>query len=336
MNFRHILLFEYFLKFIFVKLLISVISIKFSLFLCCSFLYCVYQLIDWLNFLHFGVGSFVFLLCLSIDWLILIVIVFCIQAVWMGCFVNFQTHFSSLSEFRIVFETYAIVSQINIPSIDLLVLQFDFCIFMLLFWQDVDWFVGWLNDWKCFCHSQKAESQLAYELQAAKEKQKIRLEELNIDVVERRKQIEVEEKEILRREKELRTLVTLPADYEARRVALVAEGERAARIRLAEGDAQRIRAIGTAEASSTQAKGQAEAERMRMRAAAYQNYGTAAITQLVLEAMPLVNIVISWHFLLTVLFIDRLMYLFFRSIELSIVWMIFWLLKWTHLTYHFF
>ncbi|OWA53217.1 Flotillin-2 [Hypsibius exemplaris] len=137
-------------------------------------------------------------------------------------------------------------------------------------------------------NTKKAEAQLAYELQAAKEKQKIRLEELNIDVVERRKQIEVEEKEILRREKELRTLVTLPADYEARRVALSAEGERAARIRVAEGDAAKIRAIGLAEAASTQAKGQAEAERMRMRAAAYANYGTAAITQLVLESMPLI------------------------------------------------
>lgn len=38
---------------------------------------------------------------------------------------------------------------------------------------------------------QKAESALAYELQAAKIKQKIRNEEIQIEVVERRKQIEV-------------------------------------------------------------------------------------------------------------------------------------------------
>jgi flotillin len=137
--------------------------------------------------------------------------------------------------------------------------------------------------------SQKAEAQLAYELQAAKEKQKIRLEEMNIDVMERRKQIEVEEKEILRREKELRTLITLPADYEARRVALAAEGERTARIRIAEGEALKIRAIGDAEAATVQAKGNAEADRMSMRAKAYKSYGTTAITQLVLEAMPLVS-----------------------------------------------
>ena len=45
---------------------------------------------------------------------------------------------------------------------------------------------------------QKAEAELAYELQAAREKQKIRSEEIEIDVVERKKQIDIEEKEILR------------------------------------------------------------------------------------------------------------------------------------------
>ena len=38
---------------------------------------------------------------------------------------------------------------------------------------------------------QKADAELAYELQAAKEKQKIRLEEIAIDIIERKKQIEV-------------------------------------------------------------------------------------------------------------------------------------------------
>merc|ERR1719464_1711560 len=48
----------------------------------------------------------------------------------------------------------------------------------------------------------KAEAQLAYELQAAKIQQKIRNEEIQIQVVERRKQIEIEEQEIKRKEKE--------------------------------------------------------------------------------------------------------------------------------------
>lgn len=75
---------------------------------------------------------------------------------------------------------------------------------------------------------QKAEAQLAYELEAAKVKQKIRNEEIEIDVVERRKQIAVEEKEILRREKELTATIRLPAEAEAYRVEMIAQGKRCA------------------------------------------------------------------------------------------------------------
>merc|ERR1719325_143075 len=72
----------------------------------------------------------------------------------------------------------------------------------------------------------KAEAQLAYELQAAKIQQKIRNEEIQIQVVERRKQIEIEEQEIRRKEKELMSTVKLPAEAEAFKVQTVAEGNR--------------------------------------------------------------------------------------------------------------
>jgi len=49
----------------------------------------------------------------------------------------------------------------------------------------------------------KAESQLAYELQAAKIRQRIRNEEIQIEVVERRKQIEIETQEVHRKDREL-------------------------------------------------------------------------------------------------------------------------------------
>ena len=75
-------------------------------------------------------------------------------------------------------------------------------------------------------HAQKAEAELAYELQAAKEKQKIRSEEIEIEVVERRKQIQVEEKEIMRKEKELMANVKRPAEAEAYKVEQLAEGQR--------------------------------------------------------------------------------------------------------------
>merc|ERR1719297_401843 len=72
----------------------------------------------------------------------------------------------------------------------------------------------------------KAEAQLAYELQAAKIQQGIKQEELQIQVVERRKQIEIEEQEIKRKEKELRATVRLPAEAEGFKVQTVAEGMR--------------------------------------------------------------------------------------------------------------
>jgi len=73
---------------------------------------------------------------------------------------------------------------------------------------------------------QKAEAQLAYELQAAKIRQKIRNEEIQIEVVERRKQIEIEEQEVQRKERELNATVRLPAEAESYRVQMIAEGKR--------------------------------------------------------------------------------------------------------------
>lgn len=54
----------------------------------------------------------------------------------------------------------------------------------------------------------------------------------------------------------------------------------------AQAEAEKIRKIGEAEAASIEAVGKAEAEKMRMKAEAYQQYGEAAKTALVLEALP--------------------------------------------------
>ena len=47
--------------------------------------------------------------------------------------------------------------------------------------------------------------------------------------------------------------------------------------------------IGAAEAAAIEAIGKAEAERMRQKAAAYKQYGDAALMSLILEAMPKVG-----------------------------------------------
>lgn len=57
-------------------------------------------------------------------------------------------------------------------------------------------------------------------------------------------------------------------------------------IAIAAAEAEKIKKIGAAEALAIEAVGRAEAESMRMKAAAYKQYGDAAVTALVLEALP--------------------------------------------------
>merc|ERR1719347_1642370 len=135
-------------------------------------------------------------------------------------------------------------------------------------------------------NSAKAEAQLAYELQAAKTQQKIRNEEIQIQVVERRKQIEIEEQEIKRKEKELTATVKLPAEAEAFKVQTVAEGNRTRVVETAKAEGEKIKLIGAADARAVEAVGRAEAESMRMKASAYKQYGDAAVMSLVLESLP--------------------------------------------------
>lgn len=61
------------------------------------------------------------------------------------------------------------------------------------------------------------------------------------------------------------------------------------KVLIAQAEAEKIKRVGEAEASSIEAVGKAEAEKMRLKAEAYQQYGEAAKTALVLEALPKVN-----------------------------------------------
>jgi len=135
-------------------------------------------------------------------------------------------------------------------------------------------------------NARKAEAELAYELQAAKERQGIREQQIEIEVIERRKLIEVEDKEIDRREKELQATVKSPAEAESYKLQTLAEAAKAKKVYAAQADAERIKMVGAAEAAAIEAIGKAEAERMRQKAAAYKQYGDAALMSLILEAMP--------------------------------------------------
>ncbi|KAL8559877.1 Flotillin-2 [Nucella lapillus] len=142
-------------------------------------------------------------------------------------------------------------------------------------------------------NTKRAESELAYELQAAKERQPIRSEEMEIEVVERRKQIDVESKEIVRKEKELMATVKRPAEAAAYKMTQLAQGRRFQTVEVARAEAEKIKLIGGAQAAAIQAVGKAEAERMRLKAAAYKQYGEAAMLSLVLETLPRVAAEVS-------------------------------------------
>jgi len=132
----------------------------------------------------------------------------------------------------------------------------------------------------------KTEATLAYDLQQAKEEQIIRDAELEVEVIQRRKQIEVEEAEVIRREKELEATQRKPAEFNAMKIELLADGERKAKVLVAEAEAQKIRLLGTAEAKAIEATGSAEAQAMQMKAEAMQAYGRQALVQMVLESLP--------------------------------------------------
>ncbi len=89
----------------------------------------------------------------------------------------------------------------------------------------------------------------------------------------------------------------LTAEDEKERAILVAEGERERLARTAMGEAERIRQEGTAEADIIRLKGEAqayaikatglaEAVAMQAKAEAWEKYGKAAVTQLIVEKLP--------------------------------------------------
>ncbi|KAF1297705.1 flotillin [Enterococcus sp. JM4C] len=143
----------------------------------------------------------------------------------------------------------------------------------------------------------KAKADQAYNLESARAQQEVIAQEMEVKVIERQKQIELEEKEIIRREKQYDSEVKKKADADryakeqeaqAQKAKEVAEAE-ADRFRvesLAEADASRTRLAGQAEAESILARGSAEAEAKQKIADAFKEYGEAAVLSMVIEMLP--------------------------------------------------
>lgn len=143
----------------------------------------------------------------------------------------------------------------------------------------------------------RAKADQAYNLESAREQQQVIEQEMQVKVVERQKQIELEEKEIIRREKQYDSEVKKKADADryakeqeaqAQKVKEVTEAE-AEQFRieaLAQAQANQTRLAGQAEAEATLAKGKAEAEAKQKIADAFKEYGEAAVLSMVIEMLP--------------------------------------------------
>ncbi|XP_045108964.1 flotillin-1-like isoform X5 [Portunus trituberculatus] len=134
--------------------------------------------------------------------------------------------------------------------------------------------------------AKKAEAELAYDLQAAKTRQKIKEEQMQIKVVERAQEILIQEQEIQRRQKELEATIKQPADSEKFKLEKLAEAARNRALLEAEAEAESVRVKGEAEALAVEAKARAEANTMVQKAAALQEYKEAAMLEMYLSTLP--------------------------------------------------
>jgi flotillin len=127
-----------------------------------------------------------------------------------------------------------------------------------------------------------AESELSYDLQRAITRQQVRAQELQVEIVERQKAIELMQAEVERRRRELEAEIVEPALAKAREIAATSEAER-----------EHLAALGAGEADALRLKGLAEAEAMAAKAESWGAYNEAAITDRVLGVLPEIAAAVS-------------------------------------------
>lgn len=157
-------------------------------------------------------------------------------------------------------------------------------------------------------NQKKAEADLAYDLQKFKTGQLVKAEEVQVQIIEKQKQIELQQQEILRKQRELEANVQKPADAErykvetlanARKFQLETEAEGSASAAKATGfanadvaratglaEAEANKARGLAEAAIIEAQGKAQAEAMRQKAESFKEYNQAAVLEMIVRTLP--------------------------------------------------
>ncbi|WP_309118353.1 flotillin family protein [Paenibacillus sp.] len=154
----------------------------------------------------------------------------------------------------------------------------------------------------------KAEADQAYHIQEAKSKQLAVEEQMRIEIVRKEREIDIEEKEISRREKQYDAEVKKKADADRYSVEQAAEAAKSRAIREAEAQQFRIeaeakalaeqkrleglaiadaeRAKGTADAEVIRLRGLAEAEAKEKLAEAFAKFGEAAVLDIIVKMLP--------------------------------------------------
>ncbi|MFS0727736.1 SPFH domain-containing protein [Paenibacillus sp. 1P07SE] len=154
----------------------------------------------------------------------------------------------------------------------------------------------------------KAGADQAYAIQEARAKQSVVEEMMKVELVRKEREIDLEAKEILRREKQYDAEVKKKADADRYSVEQAAEADKARRMREADAVQYRIeteakasaeqkrleglaladaeRAKGTADAEVIRARGLAEAEAKEKLAEAFEKFGEAAILDIIVKMLP--------------------------------------------------
>ncbi|MFC7681363.1 flotillin family protein [Paenibacillus sp. GCM10028914] len=154
----------------------------------------------------------------------------------------------------------------------------------------------------------KAEADQAYHIQEARAKQTMVEEQMKVELVRKEREIDLQDKEIMVRQKQYDAEVKKKADADRYAVEQAAEADKARRMREADAlqysietqakaSAEQKRLDGLAVADAERAKGTAEAEVIRLRglaeaeakeklAEAFKNYGEAAVLDIIVQMLP--------------------------------------------------
>lgn len=152
-------------------------------------------------------------------------------------------------------------------------------------------------DYQADINAKKAEADLSYDRKKYVLEQDVQKEAMQVEIVKKQKEIELQEQEALRMEKELEATVIKPAEAEKYRIETQAEADRVRKSKEAEAEsytiraeglakAEAIKAAGLAEAEIIKAKGEAEAQAMIKKAEAYRMFNNAAMAHMMIEKLP--------------------------------------------------